>query len=474
MKILSLLLFATVISLVFVSSGFAQPVFVKQAFEKATLPADANGKWVVRTDIDIQMPNGEKFSAGAYLEVKGKVLAGNLPLKAFYGSEIPGNTVYINILNDSSFTVRVRHDIGGKPFLGRPAEVAKMENNFRAPYAKGKVIWDSKECDITIYLAPSQQMGGGVQPPAETNSGTFLDNAVIKAATKWTDKGGWYVTATVTIKKRDNSERFQAVGRVIDSGVKVGGFALTGDLPMTVNGLGDAVNSLDFKIRQDGQITMRRLIAHKAFLGRPATTFKGVVNKDHVFAEGMWNGGEILIRVELASDFRKQPPAPIPSAPNETAAEIIAKTPGLIAVNTVFVINKRYWSPNKKHFLVFQGDGNLVIYRTASTGPEPIWNTGTNKPTILAPFPGVKAVFQKDGNLVVYGPNNKAVWDSVSDLKRRNEKGWSDYFDFTIGIDSESPTPYSKTVWLSMQNDGNLVVLRGAKPPDGFVFWHSK
>ena len=82
MKILSLLLFATVISLVFVSSGFAQPVFVKQAFEKATLPADANGKWVVRTDIDIQMPNGEKFSAGAYLEVKGKVLAGNLPLKA--------------------------------------------------------------------------------------------------------------------------------------------------------------------------------------------------------------------------------------------------------------------------------------------------------------------------------------------------------------------------------------------------------
>ena len=92
-----------------------------------------------------------------------------------------------------------------------------------------------------------------------------------------------------------------------------------------------------------------------------------------------------MIRVELASDFRKQPPAPIPSAPNETAAEIIAKTPGLIAVNTVFVINKRYWSPNKKHFLVFQGDGNLVIYRTASTGPEPIWNTGTNKPTILAP-----------------------------------------------------------------------------------------
>ena len=468
MKILSLLLFATVISLVFVSSGFAQPVFVRQAFEKATLPADANGKWVVRTDIDIQMPNGEKFSAGAYLEVKGKVLAGNLPLKAFYGSEIPGNTVYINILNDSSFTVRVRHDIGGKPFLGRPAEVAKMENNFRAPYAKGKVIWDSKECDITIYLAPSQQMGGGVQPPAETNSGTFLDDAVIKAATKWTDKGGWYVTATVTIKKRDNTERFKAVGRVIDSGVKVGGFALTGDLPMTVNGLGDAVNSLDFKIRQDGQITMRRLIAHKAFLGRPDTTFKGVVNKDHVYAEGMWNGGEVLIRVELASEFRKPEPAPIPSAPKETPAQIIANTPGLIAANTVLKRNKLYYSPDKKHYLVFQGDGNLVIYRKAGTSSTAIWNTGTSGDS------GAKAVFQKDGNLVVYNFLNNAVWDSVSDWKKRNEKGWTEYLDFTIGIDSESPIPYSKTVWLSMQNDGNLVIRRGPKPPEGYPFWHSQ
>ncbi len=87
---------------------------------------------------------------------------------------------------------------------------------------------------------------------------------------------------------------------------------------------------------------------------------------------------------------------------------------------------------------------------------------------------GAKAVFQMGGNLVVYDIKNRAVWDSLSDLKRRNEKKWYEYLDIAVGIDSESPTPYSKIVWLSMQNDGNLVVYRGSHPPDGWAFWHSR
>ena len=464
MKILKMFLFAGAITLVFVSTGFAQPLFVQRAFEKAALPADANGQWVVRADMDISVPNGEKFTAGGNLELKGKVLAGNLALKAFYGSDIKDNTVYVNILNDSSFTVRIRHDIAGKPFLGRPAEAAAMEKDFRAAYAKGKVIWDGKDANITIYLSPMQVKGGGAKPAG----GTFLDDAIIKAATKWTDKGGWYITATVTIKTRDNAQRFKAVGRVIDSGVKVGGFSLTGRLPMTLNDSGEASNSLDFRLFQDGRIEMRRMVAGKPWLGLPSATYKGVVNENHVFAEGKWNGAEILMRVELASDFRKPDPAPIPSAPKETADEIIKKTPGLIAVNTVLKRNKPYYSPDKKHYLVFQADGNLVVYRIAGTASKPVWNAGTNKSS------GTKAVFQKDGNLVVYNWINNAVWDSYGDMKRRNEKGWSDYLDFAVGIDSEGATPFPKTFWLAMQNDGNLVVYGGSKPPEGYPYWSSR
>ncbi|MBK7393713.1 MAG: hypothetical protein IPI64_10510 [Chloracidobacterium sp.] len=83
MKILKMFLLAGAITLVFVSTSFAQPLFVQKAFEKAALPADANGQWVVRADMDISVPNGEKFTAGGNLELKGKVLAGNLALKAF-------------------------------------------------------------------------------------------------------------------------------------------------------------------------------------------------------------------------------------------------------------------------------------------------------------------------------------------------------------------------------------------------------
>ncbi len=54
--------------------------------------------------------------------------------------------------------------------------------------------------------------------------------------------------------------------------------------------------------------------------------------------------------------------------------------------------------------LVFQGDGNLVLYRQSGTDWDPLWASGTHGANQLA--------FQKDGNLVLYAPGNHPVWAS--------------------------------------------------------------
>lgn len=50
---------------------------------------------------------------------------------------------------------------------------------------------------------------------------------------------------------------------------------------------------------------------------------------------------------------------------------------------------------------IMQGDGNAVIYGQFGTAA---WNTGTMG------HPGAQCVLQNDGNLVIYGPGNKALW----------------------------------------------------------------
>jgi outer membrane lipoprotein-sorting protein len=87
-------------------------------------------------------------------------------------------------------------------------------------------------------------------------------------------------------------------------------------------------------------------------------------------------------------------------------------------------------SPDEKHRLVMQADGNLVVY-----GPNGArWFTGTSSP-------GARLVMQADGNLVVYDTANRALWQSG-----------------TAG--------YSGS-WLALQNDGNLVIY----DPTGTARW---
>lgn len=146
-------------------------------------------------------------------------------------------------------------------------------------------------------------------------------------------------------------------------------------------------------------------------------------------------------------------------------------------------------SPNSK--LVFQDDGNLVIYNKDGS---PIWHSGTYG------NPKSKLIMQSDGNLVIYNKNGDAIWSSKT-------YGWNGAvasFDSDSGLLSINhprgtyPTKYfgadtskrfieltldkdyldivtpdtgmcSDMYKLVMQSDGNLVIYS----PTGIPVWNT-
>lgn len=74
-----------------------------------------------------------------------------------------------------------------------------------------------------------------------------------------------------------------------------------------------------------------------------------------------------------------------------------------IYAGTELIIDSNYYSVNKRAWLTFQKNGNLVLY----IDNEWIGHTNTHK---HVPIPD-KCVFQKDGDLVLYSAD-KPVWRS--------------------------------------------------------------
>lgn len=95
-----------------------------------------------------------------------------------------------------------------------------------------------------------------------------------------------------------------------------------------------------------------------------------------------------------------------------------------------------YWikSPNGQFTLMYQTDGNFVLY---GPGRQALWNSGTWGRS------AGKAIMQTDGNLVVYDASGRAVWNSGT---------WGN--------------PGAR---LALQDDGNLVVYA----PNGRALWNS-
>jgi hypothetical protein len=81
---------------------------------------------------------------------------------------------------------------------------------------------------------------------------------------------------------------------------------------------------------------------------------------------------------------------------------------------------------NELATLVFQGDGNLVLYDTTGTSWKPIWASNTSGRG------GTQLAFQGDGNLVIYTGNGTPIWASNT-----NNKG---------------------ATKLTLRDDGNLVI----------------
>lgn len=103
-----------------------------------------------------------------------------------------------------------------------------------------------------------------------------------------------------------------------------------------------------------------------------------------------------------------------------------AKTPIEPPEGSLSVVN--LISPNERHELVMQEDGNLVLY----TDHHPVWATGTHGNQ------GAYCLHQPDGNLVIYSADKLPIWDSGT---------WN--------------YPLS---WLIVQDDGNVVIYSKTMP----------
>lgn len=156
--------------------------------------------------------------------------------------------------------------------------------------------------------------------------------------------------------------------------------------------------------------------------------------------------------------------------------------------------DKKYWSDNGQYYLVFQRDGNLVLYNRSSRA---IWEAKTMNR-------GTQAIFQNDGNLVVYAPGNRSIFSSNTSGRRANKLVVQDDGNVVIynrstplwatntnnndsnngngngwGFRGGSVNPghefyksqkiYSgdRGVYLVLQNDGNLILARS----NGEVIW---
>ncbi len=119
---------------------------------------------------------------------------------------------------------------------------------------------------------------------------------------------------------------------------------------------------------------------------------------------------------------------------------------GSFKPNTSFVKGQRYYSEDNRYCLVFQEDGNLVVYKFASARKyNAIWNAGT------AGIAMKSCVFQEDGNLVMYDYAGKARWAANGGTVDKGGSGSGDKF-YPKGPDSH---------WMTIQNDGNLVIYVG-------------
>ncbi|CAN5619242.1 hypothetical protein BH10ACI3_BH10ACI3_08070 [soil metagenome] len=138
----------------------------------------------------------------------------------------------------------------------------------------------------------------------------FFNNAFANAARPPViGGGGWVITAKVYIKAA-NKDYISAVGRVtLGSDGTLGG-----DLPMSINNSPVANNTINIHIRKSNPavVVVRRNVAGKAFLGRPASLASLPVDPAFNYLNGPidWAGGQGSVQIFLESEFVKKASPP--------------------------------------------------------------------------------------------------------------------------------------------------------------------
>ena len=114
-------------------------------------------------------------------------------------------------------------------------------------------------------------------------------------------------------------------------------------------------------------------------------------------------------------------------------------------------VNDRINSPDGKHYLVMQSDGNVVIYTTKNNNP--IWATDT-----YGSGNGCHFDMQEDGHLVLYNAYNEAIWASGTHVSRDSkyaQKAWKPVkFVFENGGHLVLYSDTGKKVWSSKNEKG--------------------
>ncbi len=133
----------------------------------------------------------------------------------------------------------------------------------------------------------------------------------------------------------------------------------------------------------------------------------------------------VLVGIPAAQARPATSAEPATRAVPAVAQRVAARSP-YITNGTILTNGATRTSANGAYTLALQNDGNLVLYRNASTGRRAIWASDTRG------FNAVRLVMQRDGNLVML-KGTKPIWAT-------NSAG------------------AGQSAYLAVQNDGNLVV----------------
>jgi hypothetical protein len=159
------------------------------------------------------------------------------------------------------------------------------------------------------------------------------------------------------------------------------------------------------------------------------------------------------------------------------------------SVNFLLAANNNYLRPgqhlsaaNKRYKLIYQEDGNLVLYRQQDG--KAIWHTHTDKHkawrTYFQPdgnlvvyeadgkklwhtgkLGGTQLVMENNGNLVVYDKNKKTVWESgTKDTIDETPISFLQAADNEFLLPGEYLSSANRAYQLRYQFDGNLVLYR--------------